>query len=293
MPRAAVAPALIAMRASILLACVACLAGCAPSALIRPDDPVFRDGEARLTRAMQTLPPAPAPERTLYLQAESFFHERSELVRPRGAFGYGLEIAAAATDFAPLSTAAASENLLQVRLQAYNGAAQLYEQLLAEYPNSALRPLALYHLGWAYRNTTAEGFPRTSAQAFAGVTQAEPSSPLVPLAKEAAAVPWKSPDTAAMFSLLPGGGQLYVGETLNGSIRLGIAVGFAALALVPAIHLIQQQKFQWLPAVLSALGVIGLEVTYSTSFEDAQRAVLQFNERQEHTFELAHPDAPP
>jgi hypothetical protein len=277
----------------LVLIALGLFSGCAPSALIRPDDPLFRDGEARLAQAVERTPPAPPAERALFLQAESFFHARSELSRPRGSFGYALEIAAAATDFAPLSSAAASENLLQIRLQAYNGAAQLYERFLSEYPQSTLRPLALYRLGWTYRNTTAEGFPRTSEQAFAALQPGD--SRLVPaaLVADARATPWKSLDAAEAWSLIPGGGQLYVGETLNGSVRLGIGLGFAALALVPAIHLIREQKFSWLPAVLSAIGIVGLEVSYSTGFEDAQRAVVQFNEAHEHAFELAHPDAPP
>jgi hypothetical protein len=42
----------------------------------------------------------------------------------------------------------------------------------------------------------------------------------------------------------------------------------------------------------STLGFIGLQVVYTTSYQDAQRAALEYDERQEAAFMAAHPAAP-
>jgi hypothetical protein len=39
-------------------------------------------------------------------------------------------------------------------------------------------------------------------------------------------------------------------------------------------------------------GIILLDVAYTTAYQDALRAAVQFNERQETAFEAQHPEAP-
>jgi hypothetical protein len=42
----------------------------------------------------------------------------------------------------------------------------------------------------------------------------------------------------------------------------------------------------------AVVGIVGLQVTYTTSYRDAQRALVDFDERQEAGYEAAHPAAP-
>jgi len=177
-------------------------------------------------------------------------------------------------------------------LRAYDGAAQLYEAFLERYPGSRLRALALYRLGWAYRCRYTEGFSRGSSETLAQLEQEFPHSPLARLVPDVRATPWKSQDTAALWSLLPGAGQIYVGETGNGLARLTVASAFAALAIVPLVVLVKNHSVEWLPIVLSTAGFVGLQVSYTAALQDAQRGVLNFNEREEATFLAAHPGAP-
>lgn len=104
--------------------------------------------------------------------------------------------------------------------------------------------------------------------------------------------PAKSLDRATAWSILPGAGQIYAGEVLNGSVRLSVAAGFGALALVPIVGMVRERRFRWVPTALSLVGIVGLQVAYTTSYQDSQRAVLEFNERQEAAFEASHPEAP-
>ncbi len=282
------APALL-----LLLTCVAC----APSALLRPDDASFNAAQRELTRGVEATRPSsnaepPAPDAVLWLQAESLYRYRFDVDTERPTASYVAQLAAAATDFAPFLVAASSEGMMDLRLHAYDGAAQLYEGLLARYPDSRYRPLALYRLGWAYRNTLTEGFPRDSAGAFELLQREYPASPVAALVPQLQAVPWKSQNTAAVLSLIPGAGQLYVGETTNGLVRLGLSVGFAALAVVPLVSLAQERHLRWVPILLSSAGFAGLQVSYTAAYQDAQRAVLQFNERQEAAFAATHPEVP-
>ncbi|MFL5350778.1 MAG: hypothetical protein ACJ8AT_38905 [Hyalangium sp.] len=284
------------LRAPTLLLLLTCVA-CAPSALIRPDDASFNAAQRELARDVRAAPPAahaepPAPDTVLWLQAESLYRYRFDVEAERPTASYVAQLAAAATDFAPFLVAASSEGMMDLRLHAYDGAAQLYEALLARYPNSAYRPLALYRLGWAYRNTLTEGFPRDSAGAFELLQREYPTAPVASLVPQLQAMPWRSQNTAAALSLIPGAGQLYVGETANGLVRLGISLGFAALAVVPLVSLAHERHLRWIPILLSTAGFTGLQVSYTAAYQDAQRAVLQFNERQEAAFSTAHPEAP-
>lgn len=284
------------LRAPALLLLLTCVA-CAPPALIRPDDASFNSAQRELTRGIEATHAAtnaepPAPDAVLWLQAESLYRYRFDVAAAHSTASYVAQLAAAATDFAPFLVAASSEGMMDLRLHAYDGAAQLYEALLARYPDSPYRPLALYRLGWAYRNTLTEGFPRDSAGAFTLLQHDYPTLPVAALVPQLQAVPWKSQNTAAVLSLIPGAGQLYVGEKANGMVRLGLSLGFAALAVVPLVSLAHDRHLRWVPILLSTAGFAGLQVSYTAAYQDAQRAVLQFNERQEAAFAATHPEAP-
>jgi len=268
-----------AFAAAALLA-----AGCAPSPLLRPDDATFAAADVRFAAVSESILGQAGPRKldaqeALFLRAEALYDYRFALTRGGTASSYLAQLAAAATDFAPFTVVAASGGLFELRLRAYDGAAQLYEAFLERYPSSRLRPLALYRLGWAYRSRYTEGFPRGPDEALAQLEREFPHSPLATLVPDARATPWKSQDTAALWSLLPGAGQIYVGETGNGLARLTIASAFAALAIVPLVVLVKNHSVEWLPIVLSTAGFIGLQVSYTAALQDAQRGVLNFNER--------------
>ncbi len=284
--------AVLARRAAVTLACVCW--GCATTAPLRTDDPVFAAAEGHLRESDARLggTGAPSPDEVLFLQGESLFFYRFALARSRGTRSYAAQAAAAFADFAPLTVLSASQGLLDLRLHAYDGAAQLYTTLASAYPRSARRPAALYRLGWACRSTSEDAFPCSPRGAMDALQREYPDSPLAPLARDALRVPMKSLDRATTWSILPGAGQIYVGEVLNGTVRLSVGAAFGALALVPIVAMIRARRFGWFPSALSAVGGIGLQVTYTTAYQDAQRAVLEYNERQEAAFEAAHPDAP-
>lgn len=274
----------------MLLACVSM--GCAATKTpLRPSDPIFAAAERNLreSASLVTTPRKVEPDEALFLQAESFYFYRFELVRSRSAGAYFAQAAAASTDFVPLNLLATSQGTFELRLRAYDGAAQLYQTIVDRYPVSRLRPLSLYRLGWACRSTTGEGFACSPEDSFAKLDREYPGSPEATLAREAVRVPYKSLEKATLWSILPGAGQIYCGETLNGVVRLSVAAGFGALALVPIVTMVQERKFGWLPTALSLVGIVGLQVTYTTSYQDAERAVLEYNERQEAGFAARHP----
>jgi hypothetical protein len=61
---------------------------------------------------------------------------------------------------------------------------------------------------------------------------------------------------------------------------------------VPLVSLAHERHVKWVPILLSSAGFAGLQVSYTAAYQDVQRAVLQFNERQEATFASLHPEAP-
>jgi len=158
--------------------------GCAGSVLIRPDDATFGGAQARLgsTTVLIDQEQPPPAERWLFLQAESYYRYRFEFP-PRSALSYVAQAAAATTDFPAFQALAGSLDLLDLRLKSYDGAVQMWETLLARYPQSRLRPLTLYRLGWAYRSSGVAGFPRGSGdEAFDLLVKEGPGSPLALLA---------------------------------------------------------------------------------------------------------------
>lgn len=272
---------------------------CSTSVLVRQNDSTFADAEQQLLRTAKTvdaLNPAPA-ERTLFLQAEGFYRYRF-VPPPRGAASYLAEAAAAITDFPAFQSLAGSFDLLDLRYRAPDSAVQLWETLLIQYPRTTLRPLTLYRLGWAYRNVGAHGLPRELPNAaFDELIREQPASPFADLARAAKTVPWRSKESAATRSLIPGLGQMYVGETRNGLMRLGIAVAALVAVAAPVYTAARRGSSltwgdDWPLLVTGVGGLVVLSFDYTSSYEDAMRGVVQWNERAESDFSLAHPAAP-
>jgi len=273
--------------------------GCSTSALVRPDDATFQRAERRLeiaSAAVEALHPPPA-ERALFLQAEGFYRYRFTPPR-RGALSYVAEVAAAVTDFPAFQSLAGSLDLVDLRLRSADASIQLWESLLANRPQTVLRPLVLYRLGWAYRNSSAAGLPRASGdEAWSVVATEAPGSHLAALALAAKTVPAKSKGTAAGWSAIPGLGELYVGDKVGGAIHLTFGVAsLAAIAVPIAIAYDRRASLTWRrdwPLVAASFaGLIGLSIDYTVSYEGAMRGVVEWNERAEAGFEDAHPDAP-
>jgi len=280
------------MKRTAFLACILALCGCAPSALIKPRDAVFAESSKRFLKSAQGLGiKAATPDGALFMQAEAFYHYRFSL-QTQDARSMAAEIAVATTDFAPLGYWAASLEMGDFRMQAYDGAIQLYEALLSRFPDTTLRPLVLYRLGWAYRNISMDGFPERPDQPFKDLVKNYPGTPLADLAGAAQGIPYKTQNLATDWSLLPGAGQMYLGHWGDGTVRLSLAAGFAAAALLPPALMFRDRRFDWLETLLSLAGVIGLEVTYTTAYQDAKRQAVEFNETREQDFDLAHPSAP-
>ncbi len=275
--------------------------GCSSASVLVPTgDPAFRASQARLARTAEALTKqegVPLVERTLFLQAESFYRYRFE-PPPRKLSTYLAQAAAVAVEFPTFQALASALDLFELRLKAPDGAVQLWESLLTDHPATKLRPWALYRLGWAYRNVGAAGFPHEDGDAaWDDLIAEQPGTALAALALEAKATPWKSKDAATGWSLVPGAGQIYVGETWNGVARVAVALAAAALIVVPGVVLANRRDdLDWgrdWPLVATGLGgIIVLSVHYTLAYQDALRAVVQYNERVEADFDRRHPDAP-
>ena len=287
------------VRTFAYAAIAAFLTACSTSALIQKNDPAFTEAQQRLERTAKIIDELkpPPPERTLFLQAESFYRYRYA-PPPRGAASYIAEGAAAITDFPGFQSLAGSLDLLDLRYRAPDSAVQLWESLLTHYPQTTLKPFTLYRLGWAYRSVGAKGLPRESPNAaFDELIKDQPTSTLAVLSQEAKAVPWKSKKTATARSVIPGLGQMYVGETRNGLFRLGVAIAALAAVIVPiytAAHGGDELTWNrnWPLLATGVGGLIVLSFDYTSSYEDAMRGVLQWNERAEAEFNRTHPMAP-
>lgn len=286
-----------ARRAQLALAAVLA-SGCAPSVLIRADDTAYRCSIERFQRTRQLVAASLAPDddQAIFLQAEGLFDYR--FAPPGRSLGsYLAQTTAAAVDFPVLDALAGALDLYSLRLKTYDGAVQLWETLLARSPRTPLRPLALYRLGWAYRNSIASGLPGSSERAFDELAGLGAASPLAGLAAEARQVAWKSQGNATAWSILPGAGQIYAGEGKNGAVRLAIAVVAAGMVVVPGVLAFERRddlrwRRDWPLLATGLAGAILLTTDYSSSYQDALRAVLEHNERQEAEFERRHPGAP-
>jgi hypothetical protein len=278
---------------------VLAFAACSSSVAIRDDDPSFRRARERLARTQTEVDRAvaSADERLLFMQAEGFYRYRCAFPR-RGLGGHLAQAAAVIVELPAFQSFAGSLDLLELRLRSYDAATQLWERLLAERPSTPLRPLLLYRLGWSYRNAGVSGLPRESGdESFDLLIRDYPGSPLADLAREAKLVPSKSKGRATGFSIVPGLGQLYAGEYVSGSVRLAIALASTAMIVVPAtVAYGRRDDLSWggdWPLLATGLaGLFILSIDYTTSYQDALRAVVQFNERAEDTFERDHPAAP-
>ena len=273
--------------------------GCGHTPLIRPDDPVLADSQRHLAKtaaAVEALQP-PAPERLLFMQAESFYRYRFQ-APPRNAASTAAVVAAVVTDLPAFQALAGSLDLIDLRLRGADGAIHLWETLLVRDPNTRLKPLALYRLGWAYRNASVSGLPRESGDAaFDELTTFAPGSDLAVLAAAARREPWKSKDTATELSLIPGLAQFYLGHTLSGTVRLTVGLASLAMIAVPIYVAYQRRSdLSWSndwPLLATGLGgLILLSVDYTLSFQDAMAGVVEFNDRVEADFEARHPEAP-
>jgi hypothetical protein len=289
----------VTVRAAVVAVALVATGGCSTSVLVRPDDATFARSAERVvkaTAAVDALAPTPV-ERAQFLQAEGFYRYR--FTPPsRGALAYVAEIAAAVTDFPAFQSLAGSLDLLDLRLRADDAAVQLWETLLANHPTTRLRPLTLYRLGWAYRSSGASGFPRESGdEAFDVLEREAPGTPLARLAVDARAVKWKSKDTAAAWSIVPGLGQMYVGEKARGALRLGLALAAVAAIAIPVVVAYERRadldwSRDWPLLATGVGGLVLLSIDYTSSYEEAMRGVVEWNERAEAAFEDAHPDAP-
>ncbi|MBU6430733.1 MAG: hypothetical protein KGR26_17065 [Cyanobacteria bacterium REEB65] len=203
------------------------------------------------------------------------------------------EAAASATDFPAFQSLAGSLNLFDLRVRAPNAAVQLWETFVKLYPDSELRPLALYRLGWAYRSASLPGLPRKNPNdAFDELIKEQPDSQLASFAKEAKQVPWKSQKSATVRSLIPGLGQLYVGDTESGLLRLAAALAGTAAVAYPIYAGVRNQSVSPPLAALGVFGLFAITFDYTLSYQDAQRGVVRWNEKAEDRFDSAHPQAP-
>lgn len=276
------------------------LAGCAsPSVLIRKGDPQFNESQKRLQHTIKLVDETSATpeEKALFLQAESFYRYRF-LPSAQSTGSFLVSAAASITDFPAFQSLAGSMSLLDLRIRASDSAIQLWETLLKQYPETPLHNLALYRLGWAYRNAAASGLPRRNPnQAFDELIHDQPGAKLAALAREAEHVSWKSKTTAETLSVIPGLGQFYVGETRNGVIRLSIATAAAVAVIVPIIAASRRRSelnwnHDWQLLASGLGGLIVLSFDYTSSYQDAMRGVVQWNERSEAKFNTDHPQAP-
>ena len=265
----------------------------ANSVLIRQDDQTFSIAQQQLQRTEKTVDeykPEPS-ERSLFLQAEGFYRYR--FLPPERSIGkYLAEAAAAITDFPGFQSLAGSLDLEDLRFRAPDSAVQIWETLLELHPQTKLRPLTLYRLGWAYRSVGAQGLPRTSPGAFDELIKEQPNSSLAAFAKEAKTIPWKSKETAAVRSLIPGFGQMYLGETRNGLVRLGIAVAALLAVAAPVYAAAHSHHTSSLDVAAGVVGLIVLSFDFTSSYDDTMRGVVLWNERAESEFNLANPSAP-
>jgi hypothetical protein len=231
----------------------------------------------------------------MFLQAESMFRYR--FAPPGKSFAaYAAQAAASAIDLPVLDSFAGALDLYSLRIRSDDGAVHIWETLLARHPTTPLRPLVLYRLGWAYRSSLASGLPGSTELAFDELAT-RTDSPLAPLAAEAVRVPWKSQGTATALSIVPGLGQIYTGETGNGAVRLAVALAAATAVIVPSALAYERRRDlslrrDWPLLTTGIAGAIILTIDYSSSYQDALRAVVMYNEAREAEFEDRHPTAP-
>ncbi|HEX9868816.1 MAG TPA: tetratricopeptide repeat protein, partial [Candidatus Tectomicrobia bacterium] len=103
-------------------------------------------------------------------------------------------------------------------------AARLYQELIRQYPGSAIAQRAAYLIGWGYLRQRRWTDAR---EAFAQVDEKSPyrasGERLAAALDSPPELPQRSPTVARLLStVLPGAGQLYTGHTVDGLIGLGL-----------------------------------------------------------------------
>jgi hypothetical protein len=264
------------------------------SVLIQPDDNAFSKAQTHLQhieKVVNKLAPSDS-ESSLFLQAEGFYQYRFTPPKKSNA-KYLAEAASAITDFPGFQSLAGSLDMEDLRFRAPDSAVQLWETLLKQHPHTTLKPLTLYRLGWAYRNVGAQGLPRTSPNdAFNQLIKEEPNSKWGKLAKNAKKVPYKTKEEAGFRSLIPGMGQMYLGETQSGFTRLGIAIAGLIAVAVPVYAATHGNHNSLASTAIGLGGLIVLSFDFTDSYEDAIHGVVRWNERAESEFQRRYPTAP-
>jgi hypothetical protein len=285
--------------ALLWLAWWALLPACGHSILLRAEDVTLRHSLQRLAHTDQLVAATPAAEdeRYLFMLAECFYRYRFDVPPPTGK-SILAQATAVITELPAFQELSAALDIGSLRLKSYDGAAQLWETLLATHPDTVLKPLTLYRLGFTYRNAGVSGLPRKGGDAaFDELIRGGRGGELIELARAAKSAPWKSRDVATAYSLLPGLPQMYVGEWWSGSLRLTVGLGALAAVIVPTALAIKRGgdlslSHDWPLLVTGTVGLLVLTVDYTLSYQDAIHSVVQFNERSEARFERAHPWAP-
>jgi len=279
--------------AAILLA--SSLGACAVnSALIHKNDPTFSQAQQRIQHIQKIVGKLNSSnsEKNLFLQAESFYQYRF-LPPKKNTAKYLSEAASAITDFPGFQSLSGSLGFEDLRFRSSDSAVQLWESLLESYPKTKLKPLTLYRLGFAYQNVGAQGLPRSDPnEAFDELIKDYPDNSLAKLAKKAKVIPWKSKETAAVRSLIPGLGQIYLDDTKSGLTRLGIAAFALAAVALPVYKAAHHRRNSQLDVAAGLVGLIVLSFDFTSSFEDAMNGVVLWNEHVEAEFNIANPSAP-
>lgn len=263
------------------------------SMLIQQDDNTFSKAQTHLQemkKEIEKLDP-PSTEANIFMQAEGFYQYRFT-PPPKSSAKYLAEAASAITDFPGFQSLAGSLDMVDLRFRAPDSAVQLWETLLQEHPNTVLKPITLYELGWAYRNVGAQGFPRSSDEVFNALIQEKPNSNWAILAKDAKKVPYKTKEEASFQSIIPGMGQIYLDENQSGFTRMGIALAGLIALVVPVYNASQGHHTSLASTALGLGGLITLSFDFTNSYEDAVHGVVQWNERAESEFQHRHPTAP-
>ncbi len=281
----------IVLSIMIILGTAACST---ESALIHRDDATFAKAQAhvqQMRKLVDQLNP-PSAERSLFLQAEGFYQYRFTPAK-KSNVKYLAEAASAMTDFPGFQALAGSLDVEDLRFRSSDSAVQLWETLLQDYPDTVLKPLTLYQLGWAYRNVGAQGMPRSDPnEAFDELIQDQADSNLGMLARDAKKVPYKTKEQARFRSLIPGMGQIYLDEPQSGFTRLGVMVAGLVAMAVPLYYAKQGRKQSLSSVAIGFGGLVILSFNFTNASEDAIHGVIRWNERAESEFQRQHPTTP-
>ncbi len=274
----------------IILGCTSCST---ESVLIRHHDDAFSKAQNHFQHTKKIIHEMnpPSAEANIFMQAEGFYQYRFT-PPPESSAKYFAEAASAITDFPGFQSLAGSLDMEDLRFRAPDSAVQLWETLLQEYPDTKLKPITLYKLGWAYRNVGAQGLPRSSEKAFNELIREKPNSNLAILAKDAKEVPYKTKEEAGFRSIIPGMGQMYLGETQSGLTRLGIAIAGLIAVAVPVYNASHGHHGSLASTAIGLGGLITLSFDFTNSYEDAIHGVVRWNERAESEFQSRYPTAP-